>query len=254
MVRAIARPIYSAAADIARYAAVAVVAGRPDVSRQLLINALTMSCGPDAKIFATRPGIAVAMDELRPGRDMRSYASTVQYHVARHLEDPDVCVGVGGPRAGLGASVNAILEAEQTAVLGRVILGPGRVSLPEDLGSFTLLLGQPEERLRSFCQRVLGALDGEDARSDELRRTLEEYLLGGKSVNFASQALHLHRNSVRKRLRRIVTILGDDFDNPAVRLNLELALLSRRALACLAGGRPPVASAALAHTASRGDA
>jgi DNA-binding PucR family transcriptional regulator len=46
--------------------------------------------------------------------------------------------------------------------------------------------------------------------------------------------MYLHRNTVRHRLRRIVALTRVDLDDPDTRLALQLAFLSRRALARIA--------------------
>ena len=58
-------------------------------------------------------------------------------------------------------------------------------------------------------------------------RTLAAYLDQQGSIVRTAQALHLHRNAVTYRLRRITDLLGVDLDDPDQRLVLQLACRAR---------------------------
>jgi sugar diacid utilization regulator len=58
-------------------------------------------------------------------------------------------------------------------------------------------------------------------------RTLATYLDHQGSIVRTAQALHLHRNAVTYRLRRITDLLGVDLDDPDQRLVLQLACRAR---------------------------
>lgn len=58
-------------------------------------------------------------------------------------------------------------------------------------------------------------------------RTLATYLDQQGSIVRTAQALHLHRNAVTYRLRRITDLLGVDLDDPDQRLVLQLACRAR---------------------------
>jgi hypothetical protein len=80
----------------------------------------------------------------------------------------------------------------------------------------------------------MATLQAYDAKHDSaLTETLEEYLLHFGDVRSAAEALHIHPNTVRYRLRRAEQLLEVDFDDPGVRLLVQLQLLVRRR------GEPP---------------
>lgn len=58
-------------------------------------------------------------------------------------------------------------------------------------------------------------------------RTLATYLDQQGSIVRTAQVLHLHRNAVTYRLRRITDLLGVDLDDPDQRLVLQLACRAR---------------------------
>ncbi len=65
------------------------------------------------------------------------------------------------------------------------------------------------------------------ARSETALRTLAAFLDEQGSVNRTAQRLHLHRNAVTYRMRRITSLLGVDLDDPDQRLALQLACRAR---------------------------
>ncbi|MFD0542305.1 helix-turn-helix domain-containing protein [Streptomyces mexicanus] len=67
----------------------------------------------------------------------------------------------------------------------------------------------------------------------------------------AAEALHLHRNAVGARVRRVIELTGADLADPEVRLALQLAC---RAVAAGADGRPAPGSPAQGRTAGRSPA
>ncbi|MFE9859229.1 PucR family transcriptional regulator [Streptomyces sp. NPDC005780] len=60
-------------------------------------------------------------------------------------------------------------------------------------------------------------------RAGPLLRTLQGYLDHNNSPARAADALHLHRNAVGARIRRITQLTGADLNDPDVRLALQLA-------------------------------
>jgi DNA-binding PucR family transcriptional regulator len=65
------------------------------------------------------------------------------------------------------------------------------------------------------------------ARCETALRTLAAFLDEQGSVNRTAQRLHLHRNAVAYRMRRITALLGVDLDDPDQRLALQLACRAR---------------------------
>src|SRR5215472_626106 len=65
------------------------------------------------------------------------------------------------------------------------------------------------------------------ARCETAIRTLAAFLDEQGSVGRTAQRLHLHRNAVTYRMRRITSLLGVDLDDPDQRLALQLACRAR---------------------------
>ncbi|MEU6660283.1 helix-turn-helix domain-containing protein [Streptomyces sp. NPDC046821] len=64
-------------------------------------------------------------------------------------------------------------------------------------------------------------------RADLLLRTLQAYLDHNNSPARAAEELHLHRNAVGARIRRITDLTGADLTDPETRLALQLACRAR---------------------------
>ncbi|MGW1406825.1 helix-turn-helix domain-containing protein [Streptomyces sp. NPDC002403] len=73
-------------------------------------------------------------------------------------------------------------------------------------------------------------------RAEPLLRTLQGYLDHNNSPARAAEALHLHRNAVGARIRKIVQLTGADLNEPDVRLALQLAC--RAGLSTAPANRP----------------
>ena len=76
-----------------------------------------------------------------------------------------------------------------------------------DVGLLSLL-GSDLERARWFVAAYLGPLGHDDALSAEHRFTLRHYFDNNQSLVHTANALHVHRNTVVYRIRKIEEILG----------------------------------------------
>lgn len=109
---------------------------------------------------------------------------------------------------------------------------PYGLSNHDDLGLLRILdtSGDGVE-LERFVNEWLGALveHDQDHRS-ELVRTLGAYLDSGGNYDRTSDALIIHRSTLRYRLGRIRELIGRDVTDPDTRLNLHIAIRIRAAL------------------------
>jgi sugar diacid utilization regulator len=139
--------------------------------------------------------------------------------------------GLGEPAIGPANLRQSAAEARDAASLGRLTLGPRRIARQADLGVYRLLLALRDGgALAPFVRQTLQPLD-DDARSgDLLLETLEVYFAHNGNAVRAAQQLHLHRNSMLYRLRRVSELIGQDLEDPDVRLALQVALKGRRVL------------------------
>ncbi|MFF9352175.1 PucR family transcriptional regulator [Streptomyces sp. NPDC014734] len=129
--------------------------------------------------------------------------------------------GVGSAHRGpLGIRASA---REARAAVPRV--GPATVAAHDAVGLDRMLLewyasDTAREAVAELLAPVL-ALGAE--RAEPLLRTLQGYLDHNNSPARAAEALHLHRNAVGARIRKVVRLTGADLNDPDVRLALQLA-------------------------------
>ena len=170
-------------------------------------------------------GTAAVVFAAPSGSEARTEVQALIGGIAARLGTP-VSVGVSQPRAGATGVPEAFREAQGALNLGSRLFGPGRTTFYGDLGLYRLLLALSESpELRAFHEDALGQLITVERKTNgELLRTLEAYFASRCSPTEAAERLHVHRNTLLYRLRRIEAITGLDLEDPETRLALNLAL------------------------------
>ena len=131
--------------------------------------------------------------------------------VHAELEEP-VAIGVSSVCRGEAAFAAGFVEARQ-ALLGTVVLaGKPTVLAYDDLGAYKdLLRVAVDGGIRDATVDAVGKLAEYDAqRGAQLVATLEEFLHRHGSISATSEALYVHPNTLRQRLRRIGELSGLD--------------------------------------------
>jgi len=129
----------------------------------------------------------------------------------RDLE-PSVSIGVSSVCQGQDAFADGFAEAQQ-ALLGTVVLkGKPAVLSYEELGAYKYLLRiAVDGGVRDATVDAVSKLAEYDAqRGAQLVGTLEEFLRRHGSISATSEALYVHPNTLRQRLRRIGELSGLD--------------------------------------------
>jgi len=186
-----------------------------------------------------RPGEIVALvaapgDGLADRTDLSEHGEAALRRVLGNggaPEAPTWWAGMGEvARSPLEVSRSAT-EAQDTARLGLLVVGPGHIAVASDLGVYRLLLAlRKSGELQPFVERELAPLRNTPRNEDHLLETVEVYFACNGNLSEAARRLHLHRNSLLYRLHHIRDLLGHDLENPELRLALQLALKGRRVL------------------------
>lgn len=186
--------------------------------RSLVTNA-------DTRVYMLLPGL--------PERSGESIAGGLAAEIVKaasqrlHL---DVCAAVGSAVGGLDAIAESKAEADR--VLDIITRGgTRRVATIADVRSEVLVseaLGLLEQHPRIRDPRV-GALTAYDAEHDSgLVDSVLAYLGALGNVRTAAQALHVHPNTLRYRLKRAEAVSGIDFGDAYQCLFSHLQLLLER--------------------------
>jgi GAF domain-containing protein len=163
-------------------------------------------------------------------------------HGHRQLTQP-AAIGVSSPCSG-PASFAAGFEEARHALLGAAVLdGRPLVTQYDELGPYKYLLqmsldSSPRDAHREAIERLVAY---DEARSASLLRTLEELLRRRGNISATAEALHVHQNTLRQRLRRIMQVSGLDLMKDDW-LMVEIAVKLVRLRQALGAGEPPTAS------------
>jgi GAF domain-containing protein len=126
--------------------------------------------------------------------------------------EPSPKIGVSSSCAG-AANFAAGFEEARHALLGATVLtGSAAVTTYDELGPYKYLLRMSlDAGVRDAHRDAVAKLAGYDReRSTQLLRTLEEFLRRRGSISATSDALYIHANTLRQRLRRIADLTGLD--------------------------------------------
>ena len=182
------------------------------ISRAVVLILMTSSDpGPQAGVRAAR----AAERALRAVRD--------------RLPELRLRAGVGTPHEGpMGLRASAA-EARVALLAARAAGKPEGVSAHDATGIQRMLMEwYASDSARASVREQLAPLERlGPARSETAIRTLAVYLDEQCSVVRAARRLHLHRNAVTYRLRRITELLGVDLADADQRLALQLACRAR---------------------------
>jgi sugar diacid utilization regulator len=205
-------------------------------ARQLLAAALRESAG--ASFAAERRDTVIGLipedsNEGRPLFDGITLAEKIKAQVEREEPGADVTAIVSGPCGSFAEYRREVGLAEKALHFFTEIERMGIVVELGRLGLLPILLEEKRrEAIEESVERALGPLLEYDAqRRTSLVDTLEAYFLSLGNAARTAERCHVHLNSVYYRLERIREVLGCDFEQPEMALDLQVALRARRLLA-----------------------
>jgi purine catabolism regulator len=142
----------------------------------------------------------------------------------RNIAVENITIGLGEPRSALTDLPSAFEEAALAMLLCRS--KGDRMHAFRELGPARLLChAMDQEGLIRTARDVLGDLyPGESKRDGELFDTLSSLLASNMSVRSTAEELYFHYNTVRHRLGRLRSSLGQLLDDPYGRLELSAAV------------------------------
>ncbi|WP_433855426.1 helix-turn-helix domain-containing protein [Streptomyces kronopolitis] len=164
---------------------------------------------------------------LLPATDPSASAHAVSVELTPLFGHP-VTVGAAGPVSSPGLVQQAHQEALRCLDALVSLDNVGAYASPEDLGFLGVLLSDNRDAA-SFITTTIGPiLDYDAQRMTELTRTLDAYFAAGGSPTYAAEVLHVHPNTVSRRLERITELLGVDWLKPDRALEVQVALRLQR--------------------------
>ncbi|MFD5648165.1 helix-turn-helix domain-containing protein [Streptomyces sp. NPDC127039] len=171
---------------------------------------------------------------LLPGDDPAAAAQAAHKELSPLLGVP-VTTGAAGPQTGLPDVARLFADAQRCLTALTELGGVGSVATPQELGFLGVLLADVLS-VPSYVEGILGpVLAHDEQRFTEFARTLEVYFASGSSPRRAARVLHIHPNTVARRLDRITELLGDGWQSPERTLETQLALRLHRTRGTLLG-------------------
>ncbi len=164
---------------------------------------------------------------LIPGEDPLAAATAVSRELTPLVGRP-VTIGAAGPVSGPDRVAQTHREAlsclEALTELGNI----GCVATPQQMGFLGVLLSETHG-VSDYVESVIGPVLAYDAqRFTELTRTLDAYFASSSSPTRAASDLHVHPNTVFRRLERVAELLGANWQDPERALEIQLALRLHR--------------------------
>jgi hypothetical protein len=186
-------------------------------ARHLVIAASPASDRLEKELAALAPGSLFDRrdDSLRgllrvpPAGEVRLLEGIRRVHA--QLEQP-VAIGVSNTCSGPG-SFPAGFDEARYALLGSAVLQTRpSVKTYDELGPYKYLMRMPlDTGVRDAHRDAVSRLVAYDEeRSSSLLETLEQFLHHRGNISATSEALHVHQNTLRQRLRRIMQLSGLD--------------------------------------------
>ncbi|MEU7165777.1 helix-turn-helix domain-containing protein [Streptomyces morookaense] len=176
---------------------------------------------------------------LVPGTDATAAAEQVSRGLAPLLERP-VTVCASGPVTSVAAVPAAFQEALRCLEAMIALGATGGFTSAGEHGFLGVLLSDTHD-VEGFIRSMIGPLVAYDTqRYTEFTRTLDAYFAAGGSINRTAERLHVHPNTVGRRLERIGDLLGPEWQQPERAFEIQLALRLSRIQHVLRGRRPRV--------------
>jgi GAF domain-containing protein len=145
-----------------------------------------------------------------PSGDQARILEKLQQTVGKMENAPTI--GLSNPCKGAATYAAGFEEAAHALLGASVIRGEPGVMSYEELGPYKYLLRMPFDSAVRDAHRdaVARIADYDRQRSTALLKTLEEFLRRRGNVSATAEALYVHPNTLRQRLRRIMELSGID--------------------------------------------
>ncbi len=161
--------------------------------------------------------------------------AAIREHIEESLSPATISIGVSAPATGALAAAPAFRQAREALSLTKQSGGLRTRFFDQIHPQNRLLDGQSPEGLAAIYDETIRALEEYDLqRRTRLLSTLQVYLAEQRSLNRTADVLHMHRNTLAKRIARIEEILGRSLSATDDLVAIGLGLRARDLMA----GRP----------------
>jgi sugar diacid utilization regulator len=183
-------------------------------ARMCQIEALVALTSTTVVVVAARP----------PTWGAQNRWSELHRALERVLPGTSVCIGIGALCRSPSELARSYTQALQALAVRQSSHAHGLTSF-DDLGVLSLLFtGDDNRDVEQFVQDWLGALIAYDrTKGTDLVSTLSHYYDNAGNYDLTAAALHIHRSTLRYRIKRIRELTGHELGAVDCRLNLQIA-------------------------------
>jgi sugar diacid utilization regulator len=180
-------------------------------------------CDVDACV-ARRSGCVVVVAARPAPWGERHRWSELHHSVVDVLRSTSGCIGIGGVREDPSELPRSYSEALHALAIQERSQGRGWMTF-EELGVLRLVFANDDTHgVEQFVRDWIGDLiDYDRAKHTQLVATLSQYYDSACNYDATATALHIHRSTLRYRLKRIRELTGHDLCAVDGRLNLQVA-------------------------------
>jgi hypothetical protein len=193
------------------------------------LAAVAIAADPAQAAPMLAPDVVAGLDRPEPALIVPDPESPAQVRlIVNSLRRFRIAVGPSVPPSGAAHSLRWARRALDLAERGIIPAADGPVWCEEHLGELTIF--QDEVLLASVVERRLRPLAAvRQSLRDPLADTLLSWLQHNMNANAVAASLHLHPQTVRRRLRQLDRLFGDQVHDSDLRFELEIALRAERA-------------------------
>jgi GAF domain-containing protein len=185
--------------------------------RHVVLAAAPVSDAVERALGAAAPGsLFDRRDDLMRGliRIPRSGEEVLLDEIRRIQKElgPAVSIGLSNPCKGAASFTSGFEEARHALLGATVLRAKPAVMTYDELGPYKYLLRMSlDTGIRdSYRDAVAKLADYDRQRSTALLPTLEEFMRRRGNISATAEALYVHPNTLRQRLRRIMELSGID--------------------------------------------
>ena len=156
--------------------------------------------------------------------EIKKLTKILQDRIQIKYREIDISIGIGRMKPGLISVHESFKEAIKCIKFLKNYQFEHHILCYTDLGVQRFILQNSEEELIDFIQEVLGPLiKYEQSRKGDLLSTLIVYFEQNQNINKTADSLHIHKNTLNYRLKRMEEILLTDFTDSQQLFNIQLA-------------------------------
>lgn len=181
-----------------------------------IIQTVVESLDKRAIIFQKNEEVILVLPvENKNHREKKAYFNMIIQKVRalreEHLTSRRVRVGVGKEYTNSTELFRSYQEAKVASKLGSLLQDQNHTPFFIDLGVERIIYNHDRQELEGFYRETLGSLEQYDkSQKNELMETLEKYIANRCDMKETAEALFLHPNTLRYRLKRIEEVLEID--------------------------------------------